>query len=232
MSRAKGLLAILVVAILVGLVFLPRGRNPASNETVARAIALYGYAEDGAPRWEIRAREGRLDGSTQALTDVAVDFHNDDGSTMSARGDRLDRTDGVGRLSGDVRIEQSGDFRMEVETLTWNEAEERLDAGPIGLSTDDLRLSAARFGYDLRAETASFEGGVEATARLETEWAIRAERAEERDGVVTFLGGVTVDAEEGRVRAESVRLDEDGILAVGGVEARLDLGGSGEPDGT
>jgi len=232
MSRAKGFLAIVVLAVLVGLVFLPRGRNPASTETVARTIALCGYAEDGAPRWEIRAQEGRLDGSTQTLIGVAIDFHNEDGSTMSARGDRLERTDGVGRLSGDVRIEQSDDFHMEVETLTWNEAEEHLDSGPIDLSTEDLHLSAARFGYDLQAETASFAGGVEATARLETEWAIRAEQAEELDGVVTFLGGVTVDSEEGRVSAESLRVDENGILAAGGVEARLDLGGSREPDDT
>ncbi len=151
---------------------------------------------------------------------------------MSVRGDRLDRTAGVGRLSGDVRIEQSDDFHMEVEALTWNEAEEHLDSGRIDLSTEDLHLSAARFGYDLRAETASFDGGVEATANRETDWAIRADRAEEHDGVVTFHGGVTVDSEEGRVHAESVRLDEDGILAAGGVEAQLELKGSRESDDT
>ncbi len=232
MSRAKGLLAILVVAILAGLVFLPRGRSPASDTTVARTIALYGYAEDGSPLWEIRAQEGRLDESTQTLTGVAIDFHNEDGSSMSVLGDRLERADGVGRLSGNVRIDQSEDFHMEVDALTWNEAEERLDSGPTDLSTEDLHLSAARFGYDLQSETAAFDGGVEATSRLETEWAIQAERAEERDGVVTFLGGVTVESEEGHVHAESVRLDENGIMATGGVEARLELKGSREPDDT
>lgn len=232
MSRAKSLLALLLIGAVVALVFLPRGRSPADNATIARSIRLYGYDDDGAPLWEIRAEGGRIDESAQTLNGVAIDFHNEEGSTMSIRGDRLERIEGVSRLSGNVRIDRSDDLHMDVEALTWNEAEERLESGPIDLLTEDLRVSAAGFEYDLETETASFTGGVEASLGTEPEWTIRAERAEEHDGVVIFRVGVIAESEDGRLSAESVRLDEDGMQATGLVAARLNLDEIGEPDDT
>lgn len=235
------------------LVFLPRGRNPVDDTTIAELITLYGYADDGTPLWEVRAQDGRIDGSAQTLSGVAIDFHGEDLSTLSIHGDRLERTEGVSRLSGNVRIERTDDLLLETEALTWNEADERLESGPIDLSTADLHVSAAGFGYDLETETASFTGGVEAFASLEAEWTIRADRAEERDGVVVFREGVTAESEDdesfrceqlevdsetetvhlsgevigdwssGHLSAESVWLDGNGMRAAGRVTARLDL---------
>lgn len=222
------------------------------DATIARSITLYGY-DDGALLWEIRAQDGRIDGSGQTLSGVAIDFHGKDLSTLSIHGDRLERTEAVSRLSGNVRIERTDDLLLETEALTWNEADERLKSGPIDLSTADLHVSAAGFGYDLQTETASFTGGVEAFASLEAEWTIRADRAEERDGVVVFRESVTAESEDGEsfrcerldvdskteiahlsgdvigdwpsghLNAESVRLDGNGMRAAGRVTARLNL---------
>ena len=235
------------------LVFLPRGRDPADDATIAKSIMLYGYADDGAPLWQIRAQDGRIDGSAQTLNGVAIDFYGEDLSTLSIRGDRLERTEAVSRLSGNVRIERTDGLLLEAEALAWNEADEHLESGLINLSAEDLRVSAAGFEYDLETETASFTGGVEAFASLETEWTIRADRAEERDGVVVFRDGVTAESEDGEsfrcerlevesetesvdlsgdvigdwssghLSAESVRLDGNGMRAAGRVVARLDL---------
>lgn len=232
MSRASGLLALLLIGAVVALVFLPRGRSPTDDSTIARSIRLYGYDDDGAPLWEIHAETGRIDESVQTLDGVTVDFHSEDGSTMCIRGNHLERTEGVSRLSGDVRIDRGDDFQMEVEALIWNEAEERLESGPIALSTEDLRVSAARFGYDLETETASFTGGVEASVGTTTEWRIRAERAEGYDSVVVFRDGVIAESEDGHLSAESVRLDDDGMQATGHVVAQLDLREMREPNDT
>jgi hypothetical protein len=231
MSRAKGFLALCLLAAAVALVFLPRGRRPADDATTARSIALYGYDEAGDPLWEIRAEDGRIDESTQTLSGVTVDFHGDDGSAMRIRGDRLERSGDVSRLSGNVRIDQD-DLHMEVEAVTWDEAVERLESGPIVLETQDVRVSAAGFAYDLQAETASFTGGVEASAGANPGWTIRSDRAEEHDGVVVFRDGVTADSEDGHLSAESVRLDEDGMRATGRVAAQLNLREMGELDDT
>ncbi len=222
------------------------------DATIARSITLYGY-DDGALLWEIRAQDGRIDGSGQTLSGVAIDFHGKDLSTLSIHGDRLERTEAVSRLSGNVRIKRTDDLLLETEALTWNETDERLESGPIDLSTADLHVSAAGFGYDLQTETASFTGGVEAFASLEAEWTIRADRAEERDGVVVFRESVTAESEDGEsfrcermdidseteiahlsgdvigdwpsghLSAESVRLDGNGMRAAGCVTARLNL---------
>ena len=222
------------------------------DATIARSITLYGY-DDGALLWEIRAQDGRIDGSNQTLSGVAIDFHGEDLPTLSIHGDRLERTEAVSRLSGNVRIERTDDLLLETEALTWNEADERLESGPIDLSTADLHVSAAGFGYDLQTETASFTGGVEAFASLEAEWTIRADCAEERDGVVVFRESVTAKSEDGEsfrcerldvdseteiahlsgdvigdwpsghLSAESVRLDGNGMRAAGRVTARLNL---------
>jgi len=231
MSRAKSLLALLLVAAAVALVFLPRGERPADNATTARSIALYGYGEDGAPLWEIRAEGGRIDESAQTLNGVTIDFYGEDDSTMSIRGDRLERSAAVSRLFGNVRIDWD-DLRMEVEALTWDEAVERLESGPIALETEDARVSAAGFGYDLETETASFTGGVEASVGTDPGWTIRSDRAEEQDGVVVFRDGVTAESEDGHLSAESVRLDDDGMRATGRVVAQLDLREMREPDDT
>jgi hypothetical protein len=253
MSRAKGLLALLFIGIVVALMFLPRGRNPAKDATIAESITLYGYAADGAPLWEIRAQDGRIDGSDQTLNGISIDFYGEDLSTLSIHGDRLERSDAISRLSGNVRIERVADLLLETDALTWREADERLESGPIDLSTEDLRMSAAGFEYDLEIETASFTGGVEASASLETEWTIRADRAEEHAGVVVFHNDVTAESEDGEsfrserlevepeaetvhlsggvignwssghLSAESVRWDEDGTRATGRVAAQLDL---------
>jgi hypothetical protein len=253
MSRAKILLALFFLGIVVVLIFLPRGGNPVNDVTIARSITLYGYADDGAPLWEIHARDGRIDGPGQILSGVAIDFYGEDLSTLSIHGDRLERTGAVSRLSGNVRIERTDDLLLEAEALTWDEAEERLESGPIDLSSADLHVSALGFGYDLETETASFTGGVEASASLEAEWTIRADRAEEHDGVVVFREGVTAESEHGEsfrcerlevdtkaeiahlsgevigdwpsghLSAESVQLDGDGMRAAGHAMARLDL---------
>jgi hypothetical protein len=253
MSRAKRLFAIFLLAIAVVLIFLPRGRNPVDDATIAQSITLYGYADDGALLWEIHARDGRIDGSGQTLSGVAIDFYGQDLSTLSIDGDRLERTEAVSRLSGNVHIQRTDDLLLEAEALTWDEAEERLESGPIELSTADLHVSAMGFGYDLETETASLTGGVEASASLEAEWTIRADRAEERDGVVVFREGVTAESEDGEsfrcerlevdteaetarlsgdvigdwpsghLSAESLQLDGDGMRAAGHAMARLDL---------
>jgi hypothetical protein len=232
MSRAKGLLALLLVAIVVALVFLPRGGGPPDNATMAHSIALFGYADDGEPLWEIRAEDGRIDDASQTLNGVAIDFFAEDQGPLQIRGDRLERSEATSRLSGNVRIERTDELLLTTDELTWDEADERLAAGPIELVSGDLRMSAAEFGYDLEHETASFGGGVEASADLETDWSIRADRAEEHDGVVAFLGGVDAESVDGRLAAESLRVDENGIRAVGGVSARLDMGVLRESDGT
>ena len=251
MSRTKGLLALLFLGIVVVLVFLPRGRSPADSATTAQSITLYGYSDGGAPLWEIHASDGRIDGPAQTLNEITIIFYEDNLSTLSIRGDRLERTDAVSRLTGDVRIERTDDLLLEVEALIWDETNDQLESGPVDLAAENLRMSAATFGYDLETETASFTGGVEAFASLETEWTIRADRAEEHDGVVVFRDGVTAESEDGEsfrceqleveaetvhlaggvigdwssghLSAESVRLDENGIRAAGHVAARLDL---------
>ncbi len=253
MRRTTGLLALLLVGIVVALVFLPRGRNPASDATMAESITLYGYADDGTPLWRIHAQDGRIDGSDQTLSGVSIDFYDEDLSTLSVRGDRLERTEAVSRLSGEVRIERTDDLLLRTDALAWNEADERLESGRIDLSAADLHVSAAGFGYDLRTAMASFTGGVEASADLETEWTIRADRAEEHDGVVVFWDEVTAESGDdetfrcerlevepeteiahlsgdvvgdwpsGHLSAGAVRLDGEGLRASGRVAARLDL---------
>ncbi len=261
MPRAKSLLALLVVAIALVLVFLPRGGDTDDDATTAKTITLYGYS-DGTLLWEIRAAGGRVNGDDQTLSDVAIDFHGSDAATLRIRGDRLDRTEGTARLSGNLRIERTDDLLLETEAVTWIEADERLEAGPIALTTETLDVSAAGFEYDLASETATFTGGVEAIADLESTWTIRASDAEERDGVVSFRHGVTAESEggesfrcerlevdsngeaarlvgeaegewsSGRLTAASIRMDEDGLHASGGVTARLDLEEMGAADDT
>ena len=231
MSRARSLVALLLVAAAVALVLLPRGRRPEGDATTASSIALYGYDDSGNPLWEIRARDGRIEESVQTLNGVTIGFHSKGGSAMSVRGDRLERSDGVSRLSGNVRIDRD-DLRMEVEMLMWDEAAEHLESGPIALETEDVRVSAAGFGYDLETETASFTGGVEASVGTDPGWTIQSDRAEEREGVVVFRDGVTADSENGRLSAESVRVDEDGMRAAGDVVALIDLRATGEPNDT
>jgi hypothetical protein len=211
MSRAKGILALLIVGIVVALVFLPHRQGPADGVTIAQSIVLYGYDDDGAPLWEIRAQDGRIDGSEQTLNGVTVGFYHEDRPTLSIQGEQLMRTEAVSRLSGNVRIERPDDLLLETETVTWNEIGKRIEAGPIDLSTDDLRVTAAGFGYDLETETASFTGGVDAFASLETgEWTIRADRAEEHEGRVVFHDGVTAESEDGEsFRCESMEVDSE-----------------------
>lgn len=253
MSRATLLVALLLVALVVVLVFLPKGKDPGSEATIAETIAVYGYDDDGAPLWEIRARSGRITGSDQRLDDVAIDFFDAESSTLSLRGDHLERSESTSRLSGGVRIERDDDLLLTTEALTWDEADEQLESGPVELSTEDLRVSAAAFGYDLHSSTAQFTGGVEASVALDTSWTIVADRAEEHDGRVTFQQDVVAESEDdqsfaaerlevdpeaetvrlsggvvgewasGRLSAETVELDSEGIRAAGGVTARLDL---------
>ncbi len=234
MSRAKGFIALLFVAIAATLmlVFLPRGRSPSDDWTTARSVSLFGYTEDGSPQWEIHAADGQIDDSSQRLSGIAIDFFAEGQDPLGIRSDRLERTETISRLSGNVRIEQADDLLLTTEELTWDESGERLASGPVDLVAGDVRMSAAEFGYDLRDETASFTGGVEATADLEEEWSIRADRAEEHNGEVSFLGGVSAESSAGCLSAETVRVAEDGIRAIGGVSARLDLGVLGEPDDT
>ena len=262
MSRTTGLLALLFLGIVAVLVFLPRGRHPTDDATVARSITLYGYDDSGAPLWEIRAQDGRIDRSDQTFSGVAIDFYGEDLSALSIHADRLERSEAVSTLSGNVRIERTDDLLLETEALSWNEAGEYLESGPVDLSAEDLHVSAAGFGFDLETETASFTGDVEALVSLEAEWTIRAARAEERDGVVVFREDVTAESEDGesfRCRqlevdsetetvhlsgevigdwtsghliAESVRLDGNGMRAAGRVAARLDLGELAEANDT
>ncbi len=253
MSRAKSLLALLFVGIVIALVFLPRERNPGDDATIAESISVSGYTSDGSLLWDLRAQDGRLDGPDQTLHEVTLDFYGEDSSAMSIRGDRLERAEASSRLSGNIRIEREDDLLLEVESLTWNEVDEKLSSGPIALTSEDLCVSAAQFVYDLETETASFSGDVEAIAKLETDWAIQADRAEEQGGVVVFRGAIRAASEDsesfrctslkietetkvaylsgdvvgewpsGQLSAESVRWNEDGVHAIGRVEARLDL---------
>lgn len=262
MSRAKSLLALLVVAVGIALLFLPRGGGPADETTSATSITLYGYDDGAKPSWKIRAANARIDGPGQTLDGVSIEFYGDDPSSLGIRGDRLDRSEGVAHLSGHVRIERADDLFLETEALTWIEAEDRLETGPISLSADILRVTAARFGYDLDTGTASFTDDVEAVIDLETDWTIRAERAEERDGLATFHDGVTAESESGEtfrcerlevdsqsevvrlfgdvtgdwpageLTADSVRWDQSGTRASGRVAARLDLEEMRTPNGT
>jgi hypothetical protein len=253
MSRATGFFVLLLVGIAVVLALLPRERRHAESATIAQSVRLYGYNNDGTSQWEIRADDGRIDEAEQTLSGIAVTFYAEDGSTLSVRANRLERTNAVSRLTGNVRIERPDDLLLQVDLLTWDEAANRLESGPIDLSTEELSLSAAQFEYDLDSESASFSGDVEALATLETEWTIHADRAEERDGFVTFRNNVDAESEDGKsfrchqlrvdaesrtvhlsgdvrgewssghLSAESVWLSEDGIRAVGRATARLDL---------
>lgn len=262
MPRTKILLALVAVAIVLALVLLPRGRGPVDDATVAEAITFYGYTEEGTPLWEIHAESGRIDGAEQRLHGVSVDFYDEEGGALRVRGVELHRTAGVSRLSGGVRIERGDDLLLETEAVSWDEARDRLEAGAIDLTTPELRVTAARFEYELETAAASFVGGVDASAELDTRWTIEADRAEERDGVVTFRGGVAAESEDGEsfrcerlevesksetvrltgsvigdwasghLSADSVRFDNDGLYAAGDVTARLDLGESRDSDGT
>jgi len=260
MSRAKILLGLAVVAAVLSLVFLPRGGEPEDDATTARSITLYGY-DDQDPLWEIRAEDGRIEEDGQTLRGIAIDFHRADGKRLRIRGDQLDRSEGSARLSGAVRIERTDDLQLETDALTWIEADERLESGPIVLSTETLRVTAAQFGYDLSDDVASFGGGVDAHADLDATWTIRADRAEERDGIITFDGDVTADSAEGesfrcrqlevdpeaesvrlvgdaegeyasaRLYAALIRIDSDGLWASGRVSAQMDLEEMGASDG-
>lgn len=262
MPRTKILLALLAVAIVLALVLLPRGRGPVDEATVAEVITFYGYTKEGTPLWEIHAESGRIDGAEQWLHGVSVDFYDEEGPALHVRGAELHRTPGVSRLSGGVRIERGDDLVLETDAVSWDEARDRLEAGAIDLTTPELRVSAARFEYELETAAASFAGGVDASADLDARWTIEADRAEERDGVVTFRGGVIAESEDGasfrcerleaesesetarltggvvgdwasgHLSADSVRFDDDGIHATGGVTARLDWGESRDSDGT
>lgn len=253
MSRAKSFLAILFLAAVGTLLFLPRGENPIIEDTVAESVTVRGYTDGGEPLWTVHAEEGRFDATHQILDRVTVEFHGEDRTTMNVQGDRLERTDEISRLSGNVRIERSDDLHLNVDSLTWNESAERLESGPMELSTETLRVSAAEFGYDLSAETASFSGDVEAEVDFETDWVIQADHAEESKGIVEFRGGVIAESAEnesfrceslqiktdqeiaclsgdvvgqwpsGELSAESVCLDKSGVQAKGHVVARLDL---------
>jgi lipopolysaccharide export system protein LptA len=260
MSRAKILLALVAVAAALVLIFLPHGGDePADDATAATAISLYGY-DDGDLLWEIRAAHGRIDGDEQTLHGVEVAFHGDGDDPLQIRGEQLERSGDSARLSGDIRIERTDDLFLETEALTWIEADERLEAGPIVLLAEALTISAERFGYDLVTGSSSFTGHVEASADLGSDWTIRAERAEEQDGIVTFDGTVTAESgEEGafrcdrlevdseaqqvrllgdvdgewasvRLNAGSIEMDDDGLRAADRVSARLDLQEMGGAD--
>ena len=259
MSRTKIILVLAVVAAALVLILLPRKHGPVEDATTVASISLYGY-DDGKLLWEIRAADGRIDDDDQTLRDVAIAFHGAEGDPLHLRGERLDRSGKMARLTGDIRIERTDELLLETEELTWIEADDRLEAGPISLSTEILRIAADGFEYDLTTGASTFTGGVEARADLESDWAIRAEHAGERDGIVSFDGSVTaessddgtfrcdrleVDSEAERVHllgnvdggwtsaqlsAGSVELDDDGLRAAGGVSARLDLNEMGGSD--
>lgn len=257
MSRTKILLVLVVIAAALVLIFLPRRDGPVDDATTAASISLYGY-DDGELLWEIRAADGRIDGDNQALRDVEVAFHSAEGDPLRLRGERLDRSGEIARLTGGIRIERADELLLETEALNWFEAYDRLEAGPISLSTEILHIAADEFGYDLATGASTFAGSVEAHADVGSNWMILAERAGERDGIVSFSGSVKaesaddgtfrcerleVDSEAERVRllgdvdgewtsaqlsAESVELDDKGLRAAGRVSARLDLEEMGE----
>ena len=252
MSRAKSLAALVLLGAVLAFVFFPRTRHSETPAvTVTDAIQLFGYGDDGSLQWELRAATGSMDSSEQVLEDVSVRFFGQDQSALAIRGDRLVRSDGESRLSGDVRMERSEDVTLDVDTLTWDETSEQLASGAVAVESDDLSVSAGGFGYDLTTETASFVDGVEARVALETAWTVRSSRAEEHSGVMVFADGVEAESADGEhfecdslaveertatlrgdvtgtwtsgsVNAAVIELSDTGIRASGGVVARLDL---------
>ncbi len=256
--RRTGRFIVLVVIAAAGGVALAvwwpsAGNRAVPDVTRADAMTVYGYANRDTPLWRMEAESGTIDERDQTLHDVTISFYEGDGTATRVRGDRLERTDAIGRLTGEVRMERPDGLLLTTASVTWDEADERLEAGPIVLTTSELRMSAVTFAYDLASDTASFGGGVEATADWETSWTLEASRAEEHDGVMTFYGAVTAtsDADDayvcdrlevstenetvlltgnvsgegrgGTLRAASLRWSEEGIVADGAVTARIDL---------
>lgn len=231
MSKAKRLLPLLLVGGLIG--WLLVSDEPAREATPleARGLSLQTYTASAEPSWELRATSGIAEGAQSDLSDVTIDFHSSPDGPLTAQAGRLSRSQQMAHLSEGVVVERADGFRLETETLRWNEGANSLESGPVDLTLGDLHATAEVFRYDLHASRAILEEDVMVELTSDRSFRATGERGEQADGLFALEGHVTIEGASGetyrcrRVDVEpSTENAKPTIRLSGDVEAMLPSG--------
>jgi LPS export ABC transporter protein LptC len=246
MSRLRVLLLLLIVGAILALVLSVRQEPTSSDLTVAEAIDLFGYDDEGALVWHVHAKSGELKEDRGHLSDVVVRFFAADEEPLEARSPTLIFRKGAATLEGGVEATRGEGYGLTTEQITWNEEERTLTAHHVEIATDGGTIEANEFRYDLAGERSVLSGGVDARIDRSTPITVSGDQASEENGLLQITGGVTIlngeetyhcswleyDTEsdtvrlidsvagtfqKGEIHADAITLTQDGIEAVGDV---------------
>jgi len=213
-------------------------------------VTLHGYDEDGVIIWSLEALEGKMENNAGAFSEVRAEFYDAGTKRLSATGDTLTFAGEDVALSGEVEILHDV-YRLETQTATWHESEGVLTAEGVTIFLETATVKAEAFQYELKEERAVLEGGVSATLAQKQTLQVVGERAEQTRDTLLLTGGVLVEGTDeayrcaslkyvqdsdqvslfgdvegqlnsGTIRAESIRLTPDGMVASGGITLLLD----------
>ena len=246
MSRLRVFLLLLTVGAILALVLSVRQEPASSDLTVAEALDLSGYDDEGALVWHVHAKSGELKEDYGHLSDVVVRFFAADEEPLEARSPTLIFRKGAATLEGGVEATRGEEYRLRTEQITWNEAERTLTAHCVEIAMDGGTIEANEFRYDLASERSVLSGGIDARIDRSTPITVSGDQASEENGLLQITDGVTIlngeetylcsrleyDTEsdtvrmidsvagtfqEGEIHADEITLTQDGIEAVGAV---------------
>ncbi len=246
MSRLRVLLLLLIVGAILALVLSFRQEPTSSDLTVAEALDLSGYDDEGTLVWHVHAKSGELKEDRGHLSNVVVRFFADGEEPLEARSPTLIFRKGAATLEGGVEATRGEEYILTTEQITWNEAERTLTAHRVKIATDGGTIAANEFRYDLASERSVLSGGIDARIDRSTPITVSGDQASEENGLLQITDGVTIlngeetylcsrleyDTEsdtvrmidsvagtfqEGEIHADEITLTQDGIKAVGAV---------------
>ena len=227
MPRPALLTALLILVVGTGLVFLflaaPREESRGGTSTVEHP-SFTGYGDDAGPSWTLRATKGTLEGETGTFEDAEIVLYSRRGD-LTAHGKTFTFDGTQGTLSGDVQVERGDGFRLEGESLTFDEPAGEVRAGPVAIHSRSGTIQAARLRYETKTGRSFVSGGFTALVDRPAVH-VRGETAEEADGQLVLEGNLEIEREAESWRATRVEVDEDGgtVTLLGNVEGILPEG--------
>jgi len=198
MSRTA--IVIVILVLIIGGVTLLLRRSAPIQEALTRAeqISVTGYREDGSPSWFIQAQAGSLDTNNSALEDVELTLLRDPDAPIVVHGDRLSRDSGGSTLTGSIRVKQADTLSLETETLFWDEHNDVLESGPVGIEMESAVIEAGTFHHNLNTGLTTLSQGIKAQiAHADIRYTARSDSAEASSDLLAMIGNVSIQAETG-----------------------------------